>query len=130
MSYTTQQSAHSTHTLNATDGSKTKTYKRYEQGVISGRYRDMQAVLADNTGCDGHGFDASAGSFDDDWYVLNAFDANDKYIDTVAVGGAMDEDHAVQVATSYLMQATLPWSVALIPATNLLLGLLMPLPSC
>ena len=101
MSYTTQQSAHSTHTLTATDGSKTKTYKRYEQGVISGRYRDIQAVLADNTGFDGHGFDASAGSADDDWYVLNAFDANDKYIDTVAVGGAMDEDHAVQVAASY-----------------------------
>ncbi|GAA0319191.1 hypothetical protein [Psychrobacter aestuarii] len=101
MSYTTQQSAHSTHTLTATDGSRSTAYKRYEQGIISGRYRDVLVVLADNTGFDGNGFDASAGSLDDDWYVLNAFDDRDKYIDTVAVGGAMDEDHAVQVATSY-----------------------------
>ena len=33
MSYTTQQSAHSTHTLTATDGSKTKTYKRYHEFI-------------------------------------------------------------------------------------------------
>lgn len=79
------------------------TQTRHEIGLISGQHRDITAVLADNTGHDGLGFDSTAGSPDDQWYVGNVFDENDRYIDSLAIGGAIDADHAQHVAKSQLL---------------------------
>ena len=94
--YQTQQRANTYTTL--PDG--TRRYSRYEVGVIDGRYRAMPVLIADKAGFDGLGFDASVGSGDDHYTVLNLFDGSHKYIDSVAVVGADDDDHAAHLALS------------------------------
>ncbi|WP_394211185.1 hypothetical protein [Psychrobacter piscatorii] len=102
MAYTTQNKAHSNHYITKPDGSTASRYSRYEVGRITGRYRDMLAVLADSTGFDSLGFDSSVGSDDDSWHVVNVFDSVNNYIDSMAIGGAMDSAHALQIAKSQL----------------------------
>lgn len=101
MAYITLNKAHTYHqtTIN---GQPTNQYSRYETGLITGSKRNLPAILADNTGSDGYGFDSAVGSDDDSWHVLNAFDKRGSYIDTIAVGGAMDSDHALVVAQTQL----------------------------
>lgn len=94
--YQTLQQANSY--IAASDG--TRRYSRYEVGVIDGRYRAMPVLVADKAGFDGLGFDASVGSGDDHYTVLNLFDGSHKYIDSVAVVGADDDDHAAHLALS------------------------------
>ncbi|WP_395143207.1 hypothetical protein ACF3NV_05855 [Moraxella atlantae] len=94
--YQTLQQANSY--ITAPDG--TRRYSRYEVGVIDGRYRAMPVLIADKAGFDGLGFDASVGSGDDHYTVLNLFDGSHKYIDSVAVVGADDDDHAAHLALS------------------------------
>ena len=102
MAYTTQNKAHSNHYITKPDGSTASRYSRYEVGSITGRYREIPAVLADSTGFDSLGFDSSVGSDDDSWHVVNVFDSVNTYIDSVAIGGAMDSNHALQIAKSQL----------------------------
>ena len=102
MAYTTTNKAHTHHNTRSADGQPTTHYSRYETGLITGRNRDLPAVLADCTGFDGLGFDANVGSDDDSWYMLNAFDNKGSYVDTIAVGGAMNADHATIVAQTQL----------------------------
>ena len=102
MAYTTQNKAHSNHYITKPDGSTASRYSRYEVGRITGRHRDMLAVLADSTGFDSLGFDSSVGSDDDSWHVVNVFDSANTYIDSMAIGGAMDSNHALQIANSQL----------------------------
>ncbi|MGP5192926.1 hypothetical protein ACTXJO_04710 [Psychrobacter celer] len=102
MAYTTQNKAHSNHYITKPDGSTASRYSRYETGRITGRYREIPAVLADSTGFDSLGFDSSVGSVDDRWHVVNVFDSVNTYIDSIAVGGAMDSNHALQIAKSQL----------------------------
>ncbi|MDO4440578.1 MAG: hypothetical protein Q4B81_00160 [Moraxella sp.] len=73
---------------------------RYETGVIVGRYRDMPALIADKAGFDGLGVQTEVGGSDDAWCVLNLFDGLHRYIDSVAVNGAMDAEHAQTLALS------------------------------
>lgn len=82
------------------DGSQGTKTARHEIGVITGKYRDIYAVVADTTGFDGLGFDSMIGSADDNWHMVNLFGENHKYIDTVAVNGADDIDHAIHIAMS------------------------------
>ena len=102
MAYTTQNKAHSNHHITKPDGSTASRYSRYEVGRITGRYREIPAVLADSTGFDSLGFDSSVGSDDDSWHVVNVFDSVNTYIDSMAIGGAMDSNHALQIAKSQL----------------------------
>ena len=102
MAYTKQNKAHSNHYITKPDGSTASRYSRYETGRITGRYREIPAVLADSTGFDSLGFDSSVGSVDDRWHVVNVFDSVNTYIDSIAVGGAMDGNHALQIAKSQL----------------------------
>ena len=102
MAYTTLNKAHTHHKTRTADGKPTTRYSRYETGLITGRNRDLPVVLADCTGFDGLGFDSTVGSNDDTWYMLNAFDSKGAYVDTIAVGGAMDGDHATLVAQTQL----------------------------
>ncbi|WLG15045.1 hypothetical protein Q6344_06850 [Psychrobacter cibarius] len=102
MAYTTQNKAHSNHHTTKPDGSSFSQYSRYEVGRITGRHREMLAVLADSTGFDSLGFNSSVGSVDDSWHVVNVFDSLNNYIDSMAIGGAMDGNHALQVAKSQL----------------------------
>lgn len=101
MAYITLNKAH-THHKTTINGQPTDQYSRYETGVITGSKRNLPAILADNTGSDGYGFDSAVGSDDDSWHVLNAFDKHGSYVNTIAVGGAMDADHAVVVAQTQL----------------------------
>lgn len=101
MAYITLNKAH-THHQTTINGQPTSQYSRYETGLITGSKRNLPAILADNTGSDGYGFDSAVGSDDDSWHVLNAFDRRGSYIDTIAVGGAMDSDHALVVAQTQL----------------------------
>lgn len=82
------------------DGTKGTKTARYDVGEIKGKYRDMLAVIADASGFDGLGFDSTVGSADDSWHTVNLFTRNHRYIDTVAVAGADDSDHAIYVALS------------------------------
>lgn len=82
------------------DGTKGNKTARYEVGEFKGRYRDMLAVVADTSGFDGLGFDSTVGSIDDSWHTVNLFTQNHRYIDTIAVAGADDADHAIYVALS------------------------------
>ena len=100
MAYITLNKAH-THHQTTINGQPTNQYSRYETGIITGSMRNLPAILADDTGSDGYGFDSAVGSDDDSWHVLNAFDKG-LYVDTIAVGGAMDSDHAVVVAQTQL----------------------------
>jgi hypothetical protein len=96
--YKKLHSAHTNHPITFDDGSSSTRYCRYEKGVVSGEYRDIQALIADEGGFDGLGFDASAGSNDDSWRVLNIFKDGGRYVDTVVIAGAMDDDHALTIA--------------------------------
>lgn len=87
--YQTTHSAHSAHN---------GKYYHYETGVITGRHRDMKAIIADEAGFDGMGVQTHVGGLDDAWCVINLFDGLHRYIDSVAINGAMDEDHAVSLA--------------------------------
>lgn len=100
MAYQITSKAHTKRNILQADGKIKQRYSRYESGVITGVHRNINAVLADSTGFDGLGFDASVGSNDDNWYLLNSFDKNGVYVDSIAVGGAFDAAHALQVARS------------------------------
>ncbi|MGP9704527.1 defense against restriction DarA-related protein [Psychrobacter sp. AOP31-E1-50] len=101
MAYITLNKAH-THHKTTINGQPTSQYSRYETGLITGNKRDLPAILADSTGSDGYSFDSAVGSADDSWHVLNAFDKQGLYVDSIAVGGAMDADHATVVARTQL----------------------------
>lgn len=101
MAYITLNKAH-THHKTTINGQSTSQYSRYETGLITGNKRDLPAILADSTGSDGYSFDSAVGSADDSWHVLNAFDKQGLYVDSIAVGGAMDADHATVVARTQL----------------------------
>lgn len=92
--------AHSKHTISFPDGSEQRRYSQYELGVISGKYRDIYAIVADEAGFDGMGFDATVGSADDNWHVINLFNDGGRYVDTVAIGGATSDDHALTIAAA------------------------------
>lgn len=86
-----------------TDGSIGKRHTRHELAIIEGKHRDMKVIIADKTGFDGLGFDYEVGGQDDNFHVVNVFSgqgSRSKYIDTVAVAGAMDIDHAVNLAVN------------------------------
>lgn len=100
MAYIKTGSAHTTHLINNINGDVEQKYSRYETGYIQGEFRDMLALIADETGFDGLGFDASAGSNDDKWHVVNLFENGGHYVDSVAIAGALDEDHAKLLATT------------------------------
>ena len=98
--YRKLQSAHSNQTLTMLDGAQTQRYGRLERGVIQGDCRNMQVIIADKKGFDGLGFDATIGSQDDSYAVVNLFDSVNRYIDSVAIAGADDADHAIHLALS------------------------------
>lgn len=98
--YRKLQSAHSNQTLTMLDGVQTQRYGRLERGVIQGDCRNMQVIVADEKGFDGLGFDATIGSQDDSYAVVNLFDSVNRYIDSVAIAGADDADHAIHLALS------------------------------
>lgn len=98
--YRKLQSAHSNQTLTMLDGAQTQRYGRLERGVIQGDCRNMQIIIADEKGFDGLGFDATIGSQDDSYAVINLFDSVNRYIDSVAIAGADDADHAIHLALS------------------------------
>ena len=98
--YRKLQSAHSNQTLTMLDGAQTQRYGRLERGVIQGDCRNMQVIIADEKGFDGLGFDATIGSQDDSYAVVNLFDGVNRYIDSVAIAGADDADHAIHLALS------------------------------
>lgn len=98
--YRKLQSAHSNQTLTMLDGVQTQRYGRLERGVIQGDCRNMQVIIADEKGFDGLGFDATIGSQDDSYAVVNLFDSVNRYIDSVAIAGADDADHAIHLALS------------------------------
>lgn len=98
--YLKLQSAHRNQTLTMLDGVQTQRYGRLERGVIQGDCRNMQVIIADEKGFDGLGFDATIGSQDDSYAVVNLFDSVNRYIDSVAIAGADDADHAIHLALS------------------------------
>lgn len=102
MAYISLHKANSNHRTRKADGSMTGRYSRYEVGVIDGRHREIMAVIADQAGFDGMGFDASIGSGDDNWHVANVFTSDRRYVDTIAIGGADDAEHAAAVAQTQL----------------------------
>jgi len=102
MAYTTQNKAHSTHHIPTPNGQSFSRYSRYETGTITGKHRDMPAVIADSTGFDSLGFDSTVDSADDSWHVVNVFDSVNTYIDSMAIGGAMDSDHALHIANAQM----------------------------
>jgi hypothetical protein len=102
MTYTAINKAHTKHDSRNADGKQIQRYSRHETGVIAGKNRELMAVIADTAGFDGLGFDASVGSGDDSWHVLNAYKENGHYVDAIVVGGAMDAGHAMQVARMQL----------------------------
>lgn len=102
MAYLTLNKAHTHHNIMRPDGSTLRQYSRYENGLITGNHRDIPAVIADSTGFDGLGFDASVGSNDDSWHMVSVFKNNGSYINSMAVAGVIDSDHALQVARTQL----------------------------
>lgn len=100
MSYIKTGIAHANQLTEDRYGNEQTRYSRYETGFIEGEYRDMLALIADETGFDGLGFDSTAGSNDDSWHVVNLFENGGHYIDSVAIGGALDEEHALTLATT------------------------------
>lgn len=93
MTYLTKNKARTTHTTTLT-GEPASQYSRYETGVITGNYRDLPAIIADSS------FDSINNG--ERWQVMNVFKGNGSYLDTVAIGGAMDADHAMQVMSTQL----------------------------
>lgn len=102
MTYISINKANTNHKSRDDNGREIATYSRYETGVIAGKNREVLAVIADQAGFDGIGFDASIGSGDDSWHVANVFNRDRRYIDTMVIGGAFDSLHAKQVADSQL----------------------------
>lgn len=102
MAYTRLNKARTKQTTRTKDGGQVSRYERYETGLITGNHRSMIAVIADEAGYDGLGFQPDAGTPDDSYHVLNVFNEKGGYIDTMAVGGAMDDEHAVTVASTQL----------------------------
>ena len=102
MTYIPVNKANTNHKSRDDNGREIARYSRYETGVIDGKNRELLAVIADQAGFDGMGFNASIGSGDDSWHVANVFDSNRRYIDTMVIGGAFDSLHAKQVADSQL----------------------------
>lgn len=102
MTYIPVNKANTNHKSRDDNGREIARYSRYETGVIDGKNRELLAVIADQAGFDGMGFDASIGSGDDSWHVANVFDSNRRYVDTMVIGGAFDSLHAKQVADSQL----------------------------
>nr|WP_241879619.1 hypothetical protein [Psychrobacter sp. PraFG1]UNK06445.1 hypothetical protein MN210_08100 [Psychrobacter sp. PraFG1] len=100
MSYIKTGAAHTNQLTEDLYGNEQTRYSRYETGFIEGEYRDMLALIADETGFDGLGFDSTAGSNDDKWHVVNLFENGGHYVDSVAIGGALDEEHALSLATT------------------------------
>lgn len=100
MSYIKTGTAHANQLTEDRYGNEQTRYSRYETGLIEGEYRDMLALIADETGFDGLGFNTNAGSNDDSWHVVNLFENGGHYVDSVAIGGALDEDHALTLATT------------------------------
>lgn len=100
MSYIKTGTAHANQLTADRYGNEKTRYSRYETGFIEGEYRDMSALIADETGFDGLGFDSTAGSNDDKWHVVNLFENGGHYVDSVAIGGALDEEHALSLATN------------------------------
>lgn len=100
MSYIKTGAAHTNQLTEDLYGNEQTRYSRYETGLIEGEYRDMLALIADETGFDGLGFDVNAGSNDDSWHVVNLFENGGHYVDAVAIGGALDEEHALTLATT------------------------------
>ena len=98
MSYIKTGTAHASQLTEDRYGNEKTRYSRYETGFIEGEYRDMLALIADETGFDGLGFDSTAGSNDDKWHVVNLFENRGHYIDSVAIGGALDDEHARTLA--------------------------------
>ncbi|MDO5769019.1 MAG: PRTRC system protein E, partial [Psychrobacter sp.] len=90
--------AHKNHNITYDDGTIKNRYCRYEIGKIEGKHRDIFALIADQNGFDGLGFDPAPGSDDDNWHIINLFKDGGIYIDTVAINGAMDSDHALKLA--------------------------------
>lgn len=102
MTYIPVNKANTSHKSRDENGREISRYSRYETGVIDGKNRELLAVIADQAGFDGMGFDASIGSGDDSWHVANVFSSDRRYIDTMLIGGAFDGLHAKQVADSQL----------------------------
>ncbi len=100
MSYIKTGTAHASQLTEDRYGNEKTRYSRYETGFIEGEYRDMSALIADETGFDGLGFDATAGSNDDKWHVVNLFENRGHYIDSVAIAGALDDEHARTLAVT------------------------------
>lgn len=82
------------HTHHATTGN----YSRYQTGKLVGEYRDIPAVIIDEAGFDGLGVQTQVGGADDAWCLVNVFDHLHRYVESVAINGAIDADHAVCVA--------------------------------
>lgn len=101
MTYKTLHKARAHHNTRTSDGTQTTKYSPYEIGMISGSHRDMMAVIADSAGFDGLGFDTNAHSNDDSWHVFSTFN-DGRYVDSLAVGGALDNNHALEVARTQL----------------------------
>lgn len=89
--YQPMQKAHTRHTT-------TGNYSRYQTGKLVGEYRDIPAVIIDEAGFDGLGVQTQVGGADDAWCLVNVFDHLHRYVDSVAINGAIDADHAVCVA--------------------------------
>ena len=102
MAYNSLNKAHTHHAIHTEDSSDATAYNRYQTGVIAGRYRDVPAVIADESGFDGLGFDSTVDSEDDRWHMVNIFKQGGHYIDSLAIGGAYDEHQAMQVANTQL----------------------------
>lgn len=100
MSYIKTGTAHASQLTEDRYGNEKTRYSRYDTGFIEGEYRDMLALIADETGFDGLGFDSTAGSNDDKWHVVNLFENRGHYIDSVAIGGALDDEHARTLAVT------------------------------
>lgn len=100
MSYIKTGTAHTSQLTEDRYGNEKTRYSRYETGFIEGEYRDMLALVADETGFDGLGFDAKAGSNDDKWHVVNLFEDSGHYVDSVAIAGALDDEHARTLAVT------------------------------
>ncbi|WP_010197121.1 hypothetical protein [Psychrobacter sp. PAMC 21119] len=101
MTYKKIHKARSHHPTRKSDGTQTTRYSPYEIGMISGSHRDVMAIVADSAGFDGLGFDVSVGSNDDSWHVFSVFDSG-QYVDSLVIGGALDNDHALAIARAQL----------------------------
>lgn len=101
MTYRIIHKARTHHNTRNPDGTQATRYSPYELGMIMGERREILAVIVDTAGFDGLGFDSGVGGSDDHWHAFNVF-KNGHYVDTLAVGGALDNDHALEVGRSQM----------------------------